>query len=295
MFNKSLNSPSLLYVNEVPEIVNSAVKVFADDTKLYAATTDSAALQEDLDTLTSWAEDWNLTFNVAKCKVIHFGHNNPETPYFMQGRELSKVEEECDLGVIFERDMKFSKHISTKVNKANSILALVKNSFSFMDKHMFMRLYTALVRPHVEFANVVWHTYLKKDIDAIESLQRRATRLVPGIKDLPYSDRLAELKLPSLSYRRLRADALQTYKIIHQFDKCQYEKFFKLSESSTRGHPFKLEKPRCRTTFTLEQFSSRVVNTWNQLPQEVVLAKDVENFKVRFDQHMHNRQYELLH
>ena len=81
----------------------------------------------------------------------------------MNNKSLQATTEECDLGVLFERDLKFSKHISTKINKANSILALIKRSFEFMDKYLFLKLYTALVRPHVEFANVIWYPYLKKD------------------------------------------------------------------------------------------------------------------------------------
>lgn len=83
----------------------------------------------------------------------------------INNKNLAPVEEECDLGVTFSTDLKFSQHISKKINKANStsILALIKGTFEYIDKHSFLRLYTAL-----EFANVVWHPYLRKDILSIE-------------------------------------------------------------------------------------------------------------------------------
>ena len=123
----------------------------------------------------------------------------------------------------------------------------------------------------------------------------RATKLIPGIKDLPYVDRLQKLQLPSLAHRRLRDDAIQTFKIIKSLDDCNKEKFFTLSTmSNTRGHSYKLEKPRCETNFALNQFSNRVVNVWNALPQVVVSAKTVEDFKILLDRHFpENMKYKF--
>jgi hypothetical protein len=70
---------------------------------------------------------------------------------------------------------------------------------------------SAYVRPHHEYANPVWNPYLKKHIDTIENIQRRATKLIPGFSDLSYEDRLRRLKLPSLSYRRSRGDMIEVY------------------------------------------------------------------------------------
>ena len=68
-----------------------------------------------------WAELWELTFNVIKCKIIHYGQNNPESDYVMNNKKKQEsVDEECDLDVSFTRDLKFSQHIAKKINKANS-------------------------------------------------------------------------------------------------------------------------------------------------------------------------------
>ena len=176
----------IMYVNDIPDIVKSHVWIFADDTKLFASTDQTNTLQEDSNNLMKWAELWELTFNVIKCKVIHYGQNNPESDYIMNNNKLESVDEECDLGVNFTKDLKFSQHIAKKVNKANSILALIKGTFEYLDNHSFLRLYTANVRTHVKFANVVWHPYLRKDIESIERVQMRATKLVSNLKDLPY-------------------------------------------------------------------------------------------------------------
>ena len=151
----------IIYVDDITDHVSSSIRIFADDTKIYAPTSEAAALQSDLDSVSEWARKWELQFNVDKCKVIHFGHDNPDTDYQMNDVPINACTEECDLGVTFDRDLKFSKHISLKVNKANSILGLISRTFEFIDNYTFVRLYTALVRPHLEFANVVWHPYLK--------------------------------------------------------------------------------------------------------------------------------------
>ena len=136
----------IMYVNDIPDIVKSNMWIFADDTKLFATTDQTNTLQEDLDNLMKWAELWELTFNVIKCKVIHYRQNNLESDYIMNDKKLESVDEECDLGVNFTRDLKFSQHIAKKVNKANSMLALIKGTFKYLDNHSFLRLYTALVR-----------------------------------------------------------------------------------------------------------------------------------------------------
>ena len=120
----------IMYINDIPDIVKSNVWIFADDTKLFATTDQTNMLQEDLDNLVDWTELWELTFNVIKCKVIHYGQNNPKSYYIINDKKLESVDEECNLGVIFTRDLKFSQHIAKKFNKANSMLALIKGTLN---------------------------------------------------------------------------------------------------------------------------------------------------------------------
>ena len=191
---------------------------------------------------------------------MHYnGQNNPEYDYTMNNKKLQLVEEECDLGVTFTRDLKFSQRITKKINMA-SMLALIKGTFQYLDNYTFLRLYTALVRPHLVFANVVCYPYLQKDIESIERVQMRATKLVPSLKELPYESRLKELKLPTLSHRKLRGDAIQTFKLVKKLDDCPLEDFFTFGHYNKRGHSFKLEKPRCSLSFTLNQVFHCVVS-----------------------------------
>lgn len=283
----------IIFINDLPDVVESIVKIFADDTKIYAPTSKSDVLQNDLDALYDWSKLWDMKFNVNKCKQIHYGRNNPENVYTMNNIDIIKDEQEKDLGIIFQNDLKFSQHISSKINKANSILGLINRTFIFKDQYTFLRLYVALVRPHVEYGNTIWYPHLKKDINAVEKVQMRATKLIPDIRHLSYEDRLKVLKLPSLTHRRRRGDMIQAFKILKGFEDISYERFFTVISTNTRGHNWKLAKPRCNTSFRLRHFSQRIINDWNNLPVEVISSKTVEAFKISIDRHWESVMYQL--
>ena len=98
----------------------------------------------------------------------------------------------------------------------------------------------SIVRPHLEYANVVWHPRFKKEIVQIERVQRRATKLVPGLRDTPYEDRLQQLDLPSLVYRRYRGDMIEVYKYVNGLNYTSHNGLLpRASASGLRGHDFK--------------------------------------------------------
>ena len=105
-------------------------------------------------------------------------------------------------------------------------------------------LYKSLVRPLLEYGNPVWGPFYIQDQKIVESIQRRATRLVPGIRHLTYADRLSILNIPSLLYRRKRVDIITLYQIFHGLVDLELLDFFSLSSySPTRGHSRKLDPP----------------------------------------------------
>ena len=106
------------------------------------------------------------------------------------------------------------------------MLGLVKRTFTFMDKEMFSPLYKTLIRPHLEYATVVWSPFLKKDIFLIENVQRRATKLVKSIRNFSYEERMKRLGLPALRYRGARNDVSQVFKIMQRIDKLDVNTFF---------------------------------------------------------------------
>jgi len=282
----------VIYINDVPDNVKSSCYLFADDTKLYnviRSEDDQKQLQSDIFALCKWSSEWMLRFNVQKCKVLNIGQTTFDSNYQMldKNRTLSYIineETEKDLGVHFTSSLNFELHISKIVNKANSIIGLIKRNFSYMDKQLFLCLYKALVRPHLDYGNLIYFPTLKKLKQAVENVQRRATRIVPELKGLTYEERLEALNLPTLEYRRLRGDQIQLFKIVTHIDDIDYSSLFTLaSNNQVRGHSMKLLKPRANKTIRLNSFTHRVINNWNALPEYIVTAKNVNQFKSALD------------
>ena len=242
----------VIFINDLPEVLSSWCEMYADDTKVSASVdTDSERqmLQMEIDRLVEWADVWQLRFNASKCKVIHFGRNNPEHRYTMRLHQsedrimLEATTLEKDLGAQVDLELKFSSHIEMQVAKANKILGMIRRSYQFLDGESMRLLFTALVRPHLEFANVAWSPRFQKDKNLIEGVLRRATKLVPRLTNLPYGERLKQLRLPSMQYRRDRGDMIETYKYVHGM----YDVRSPLTseeDSKTRGHSQKLKKIR---------------------------------------------------
>ena len=282
----------VIYINDLPDNLKGHAEMFADDTKVYAHIKDpqdGSILQRDLDCLGDWAEKWQLKFNVNKCGVMHYGRQAVPNTYNMRDgasrTNLEVKEEEKDLGVTFDPTLKFSKHVGVVASKANRIVGLVRRTFNFMDSDMFRTLHKALIRPHLEYGNCVWSPMLKQDISKIEKVQRRATKMVPQLYDLPYIVRLEQLNLPTLAYRRLRGDMIQVFKIIHGFSDMDKTKLFKMKDDSVnlRGHGLKIQKQHVHLNIRKNSFTHRVVKHWNMLPRSAVEAPTVNIFKSKVD------------
>ena len=239
-----------------------------------------------------------MKFHPEKCHVMHIGNNNPRNEYTMtngnQQHNLEKVSSEKDLGILLDDKLKFSDHINTKVNKANQILGCIKHTFKHINKDIFTMLYKTMVRPHLEYGSVIWSPHLKKDMDVIERVQRRATKLVPEIRHLSYEDRLRALDLPTLKFRRERSDIIETYNIMTQKHTintdcychfCPNKQMFQKSLSTTtRGHSLKLQMQKA-TGHRFHFFATRVVNQWNSLTDATVTQPTLKKFKTQLHRH----------
>ena len=276
-----------IFINDLPEALNVQCKVFADDTKIYEDVNKKDEIQKDLYTMQEWTEKWNLYFNVSKCKVMHIGKKNPMTSYFMKiENEKQKIEtcsEEKDLGITFDSNLNFDVHINNITKKANQMLGVIRRTFTFMSKNIFSRLYKALVRSHLEYGNVVWSPYLKRQSLQIESVQRRATKMVPECKDMSYGDRLRYLKLHSLKGRRVRGDLIQVFKIFKNLDEVDKEILPMSNYGSTRNQGDKLRRRYSKTNIRKYTFSNRVVEEWNALPLDIKNSPTLNTFKNRID------------
>ena len=203
-------------------------------------------------------------------------------------REVEKTNLERDLGVIIANDLKWSEHVDRMVGKANRMLGMPKKTFESKDPKLWKELYVSLVRPHLEYAVHAWNPHLKDEIDKIERVQRRATRIPFGFEKLVYEERLKRLCLTSLKDRRLRGDLIEMYKVMSNRENINWVKPLDLRKNLDisgpaefiRGNSLRMRREsfssRIRNSFcswaTIRDnfFLNRVVQTWNSFPNNIL-------------------------
>ena len=290
----------IYFINDLPDISTVPTKIYADDTKAYTAIKsddDRVKLQTSIDHMYNWTQSWLLNFNQSKCQVLHIGDNNPKFKYYIgegdNRTELSTTSIEKDLGVLVDNDLNFENHIDYAIKKSSSKKAQILRNFSYRSKKVLVPLFKTLVRPIIEYANCVWDPSLKTQINLLEAVQRKFTKHILEVKNLPYEERLKKLELPSLEYRRFRGDMIQVYKVAHEhYDRASVDSLFHFSQSSIlRGHQFKITKFSFNKKQYQHFFTNRVVNHWNGLSSEIVNSDTINTFKNRLDEKFSDMMY----
>ena len=207
---------------------------------------------------------------------------------------LDHVFSEKDLGVIFDSDLSFEEHIFNQVKKANSMVGLIKRSFFHLTPDLFRQLYITFVRPHLEYAQVIWSPKLQKHSKLLEGVQRRATRIVEACKHQPYSNRLQRIGIPTLEYRRSVGDMVEVYKHLHFYDSTTVPSKFVPRTRPSRNHEFELKRAFAKDGLRGVQTNSfyyRSIKHWNELPRDVVSSPSIAVFKKRIDIAWQNKRF----
>ncbi|RZC37033.1 hypothetical protein BDFB_009272 [Asbolus verrucosus] len=264
---------------------------YADDCKLYAdPVNEKTLIDDDLKTVEKWCPDWFIPINPSKCSVLHLGHNNPKLLYTINKNIIKVIESQKDLGIVITTQLKWTNHVINIVKRANSMIYLFRKAFQSLNETTFTKLYKTYIRPLLEFGNVIWSPNLKKDINSLEKVQRRATKLVGKFKNTSYGERKRMLKISDLKQRRIRGDLIWTYKILPKMISTDLSTLFVLNrDTRNRGHSYKLLHQKYNKTCRQNFFVNRVFSSWNALTEEIVSATSVNIFKNKLDIYLENR------
>ena len=291
----------LLLINDIFGPQDVQKKLFADDVKLYHAfsecPTSDNVLQDSLTWLNDKAISCGLRLNPDKCQVIHFCYKRNCTPcsYYIDEHILSTVTETNDLGVLVDRSLHFTKHVRKISNKTKGFSCNVLRRTVNRQPNFMMKTFTTYIRPLIEHSTILWNTNYVTNTRKLESIQRRWSSNIQGLKDISYAERLQSLDAYSIKGRLLRYDLIKMWKILHSESPIPpYLILTKTLNPNTRGHPLKLYVEYVRLDARKRSFPHRTIPIWNSLPENIACCTNLETFKKRLHTHMHHLliQYE---
>jgi hypothetical protein len=287
----------ILFMNDIVEITqlqsNTSFALFADDTKIFSS--DPVELQSCLNSFNNTLTDHKLNLAPHKCFVLPIGKRkvqcalSNQSNFTINSTDIPFADSAKDLGVHVSKDLKWEIHIKNIVRQASFTSYQVLKSFRSKNIWTLLKLYKSYVRPKLEYNSPVWSPYLVKDINAVEKVQQRFTKIACRRCNIPYvsyADRLTKLNMLSLQHRRVRFDLIKLFQIVNNISDLNFHSFFVFQNSSysLRNNTCKiLPKQRFTSSAWNGSFFERAPRYWNKLSNDITSVGSLEAFKVKLN------------
>ena len=275
----------LAYINDMPEGIQSTVKLFADDSLLYrkiSSKRDCIKLQQDLDRLQEWEKKWQMAFNAEKCEVLCISNKKHplQHSYFIHGQKLATKTDSKYLGVTISSNLSWSKHVNNISKKANSTMAFLRRNIRSASQQAKSTAYKTFVRPTLEYASTVWTPH-DTDSNQLEMVQRRAARFVKSdySRTSSVTAMRQDLGWDTLQQRRDQARLSMMYRITHQQVDIPAERYLTPLDNRTRGHNTRFMQIPTSFSGYHQSFFPGTIVLWNRLPQVAVSQTTLEAFQ----------------
>ena len=282
----------LVYMNDIADDLQGNIKLYADDVTLYVDYTDQAqakeVIEDDLRKIEEWAKKWYMQFNPTKTEQVHFTRKRSHIPIeiMMEDGAVTIHRSHKHLGVILQRDGKWSEHVEEISRKANRRLDILRHHQKILDRSSLAKLYTTYIRPLLEYGCSVWNSCSIAEEEKLESIQRKAIRIVTGAKKGTSHARLYdEVGWPTLKERRTYQNLKLLYKMIH--GEAPPGLIDILPENRAARNPYnvrasqELDPPKASTEAYAKSFIPETCRKWNNLPEEVRTTDSFDIFKDR--------------
>ena len=284
----------LAYINDLPDVVSSTARLFADDCLLYRTISshqDAECLQKDLDSLQKWETQWGMQFNPEKCEVVRITLKRRPviSNYFIHNSALKTVGHAKYLGVTLDSKLSFNAHIDTICKKANSTRAFIMRNTKGCPRSLRSKAYSTFVRPTLEYASAAWDPHTIQNIKKIQSVQRLAARGVMddwsrGCSAQPTHTSGSPTTMQQLlgweplDERRAKTKATMMYKLAHDLIDIPTHLLIP-NTRPTRGHLCKYQVLSTRVKAYQYSFFPSAIILWNGLPEHLVSSPSLESFK----------------
>ena len=274
-----------IYINDIVSVVNSDIRLFADDCVCYReikSSDDCYKLQRDIDSLGSWARSWGMRFQPIKCNMMQISRKakNIDFRYKLEGTDLSLVDSVKYLGVHITKDLSWNKHVNAICTKANRTLGLLRRNLSKCPSEVKMQAYKGLVRPILEYACPIWDPHAAYLEDQLERVQKRSARFIAS--DYNYepgsmTNILKKLQLPALKLRRRQNRLILLFKGLHSKAHIPTENMKGPIRRTRKMHNLHFNQIYASTDTYKYSFIPKTVRDWNQISQSILDSATLAN------------------